>query len=309
MANNNERMIFGIGFDLATGVDEVIKQWEGKESERLQKVLDKKPLKISLEIKKNFITELRDFVRVTREVANAQRQINKAKKDELDIAAKAATVKTREANQRAANVRAAVQEATQQDQINKKKADAAYSEERLAQAKKNGIAVTNAQNAAYKTQSTYLSRLFQRMVAYASVAQVMSFLRNIREVTAEFELQRVALGALIQDANKANVIFEQIKVQAIKSPYEIKDLVTYTKQLAAYGVEADELMGTMNRLADISAGLGTDMNRIILAYGQIQAAGVLKGTELRQLTELGLPMVDLLAEYYSVLRDEVKCST
>ena len=305
MANNNERMIFGIGFDLATGVDEVIKQWEGKESKRLQKVLDKKPLKISLEIKKNFITELRDFVKVTREVANAQRQINKAKKDELDIAAKAATVKTREANQRAANVRAAVQEATQQDQINKKKADAAYSEERLAQAKKNGIAVTNAQNTAYKTQSNYLSRLVTRMVAYFSIHQVFNFLRQIREVTAEFELQRVALGALIQDTNKANVIFEQIKVQAIKSPYEIKDLVTYTKQLAAYGVEADELMGTMNRLADISAGLGTDMNRIILAYGQIQAAGVLKGTELRQLTELGLPMVDLLAEYYSVLRDEV----
>jgi tape measure domain-containing protein len=61
----------------------------------------------------------------------------------------------------------------------------------------------------------------------------------------------------------------------------------------------------MNSLADISAGLGTDMNRIILAYGQIQAAGVLKGTELRQLTELGLPMVDLLAQYYSTLRNEV----
>lgn len=305
MGKNDKRMIFGIGFDLATGVDEVIKQWEDKESKRLQKVLDKKPLKISLEIKKNFITELRDFVRVTREVANAQRQINKAKKEELDIAAKAATVKTREANQRAANVRAAVQEATQQDQINKKKADAAYSEERLAQAKKNGIAATNAQNTAYKTQSTYLSRLLTRMAAYFSIHQAFSFLRQIREVTAEFELQRISLASLIQDAYKANVIFEQIKVQAVKSPYEIKDLVTYTKRLAAYGVEADDLMGTMNRLADISAGLGADMNRIILAYGQIQAAGVLKGTELRQLTELGIPMVDLLAQYYSTLRNEV----
>lgn len=305
MAKNDERMIFGIGFDLATGVNEVIKQWEGKESKRLQKALDKKPLKISLEIKKNFITELRDFVRVTREVANAQRQINKAKKEELDIAAKAASVKAREANARAANVRATVQEATQQDQINKKKADAAYAEQRLANAKKNGIAATNAQNTAYKTQSNYLSRLLTRMAAYFSIHQAFNFLRNIREVTAEFELQRVALGALIQDAHEANIIFEQIKVQAVKSPYEVKDLVNYTKQLAAYGVEADELMGTMNRLADISAGLGADMNRIILAYGQIQAAGVLKGTELRQLTELGIPMVDLLAEYYSTLRNEV----
>lgn len=143
------------------------------------------------------------------------------------------------------------------------------------------------------------------MIAYASVAQAMSFLHNIRAVTAEFELQRVSLGALIQDGYKANAIFEQIKIKAVESPYEIKDLVAYTKQLAAYGVKADDLIGTMNKLADLSAGLGTDMNRIILAYGQIQAAGVLKGTELRQLTELGLPMVDLLAEYYSTLRNEV----
>ena len=302
---NNERMIFGIGFDLATGVDAVIKEWEGKESKRLQKALDKKPLKISLEIKKNFITELRDFVRVTREVANAQRAINKAKKEELDIAAKAATVKTREANQRAANVRAAVQEATRQDQINKKKADAAYAEERLSHAKKNGFAATQAQNEAYKTQGGYLQRLIQRMAVYFSIHQAFTFLTKIRETTAEFEKQRIALGALIQDTYKANTIFEQIKVQAVKSPYEVKDLVDFTKKLAAYGVKADSLLGEMNKLADISAGLGTEMSRIILAYGQIQAAGVLKGTELRQLTELGLPMVDLLAQYYSELRNEV----
>ena len=305
MAKNDEKLIFGVGFDIATGVDEVIKQWESKESKRLQKVLDKKPLKISLEIKKNFITELRDFVRATKEVASAQKAINNAKKQEIEIASKAAALKTKEANARNANVRAAVQEATQQDQINKKKADAAYSEERLTQAKKNGIGATNMQNAAYKTQGGYLQRLITRMAAYFSIHQAFGFLRQIREVTAEFELQRVALGALIQDANKANVIFEQIKVQAIKSPYEVRELVDYTKRLAAYGVEADDLMGTMNRLADISAGLGADMNRIILAYGQIQAAGVLKGTELRQLTELGLPMVELLAQYYSTLRNEV----
>ena len=46
----------------------------------------------------------------------------------------------------------------------------------------------------------------------------------------------------------------------------------------------------MKRLADISAGVGVDMGRIILAYGQIKAAKFLKGTELRQLTEANIPM-------------------
>lgn len=305
MAKNDERLIFGVGFDIATGIDEIIKQWEGKESKRLQKALDKRPLKVSLEIKAGVLTKLKDFISTTKELASAQKELNNVKKQELDIESKQVLLKQRRAATRTAESKAAVQEATQQDQINKKKADAAYSEERLTQAKKNGIGATNMQNTAYKTQSGYLQRLVTRMAAYFSIHQAFNFLRQIREVTAEFELQRISLGALIQDAYKANTIFEQIKVQAVKSPYEVKDLVTYTKRLAAYGVEADDLMDTMNRLADISAGLGADMNRIILAYGQIQAAGVLKGTELRQLTELGIPMVDLLAQYYSTLRNEV----
>ena len=305
MAKNDERLIFGVGFDIATGIDEVIKQWEGKESKRLQKALDKKPLKVSLEIKKGVLTELKDFISMTKQLSSAQKALNNVKKQELDIESKQALVKQRRANARAAESRAAVQEATQQDQINKKKSDAAYAEERLANAKKNGTTATNAQNAAYKTQGGYLQRLITRMAAYFSIHQALSFLTQVRAVTAEFELQRISLGALIQDAYKANTIFEQIKVQAVKSPYEVKDLVNYTKRLAAYGVQADDLMDTMNRLADISAGLGADMDRIILAYGQIQAAGVLKGTELRQLTELGIPMVELLASYYSTLRNEV----
>ena len=288
----SEKLIFPIGFDLEEGVRQVQKDWK-KHQPEIQKTIDRNPLKLKLELSaKGFNnSELKKIIGLSKEIAKANREI----------------AKTRSANALAAQreSRQRVQEATELDQIRQKKAQAITAEERATQAKQRSTDATERQNAAYQTQSGYLNRLFQRMIAYASVAQAMSFLRNIKDVTAEFELQRVALGALIQDAYKANAIFEQIKVQAVKSPYEVKDLVSYTKSLAAYGVEADDLMDTMNRLADISAGLGADMNRIILAYGQIQAAGVLKGTELRQLTELGIPMVDLLAQYYSTLRNEV----
>lgn len=237
--------------------------------------------------------------------ARAQEKLTRAKANDALAEQRRAKIATETARQNEINNRSAQRGAVIAEQKRAATARAEQAELRLTQAKQRSTDATERQNAAYRTQSGYLQRLFQRMIAYASVAQAMSFLRNIKDVTAEFELQRVALGALIQDAYKANAIFEQIKVQAVKSPYEVKDLISYTKGLAAYGVEADELMDTMNRLADISAGLGADMNRIILAYGQIQAAGVLKGTELRQLAELGIPMVDLLAQYYSTLRNEV----
>lgn len=172
-------------------------------------------------------------------------------------------------------------------------------------------AVRNKIKSATKEQKTYntalseshsrLGTLIKSTVAYFSLHQVTNFLRNIRAVTAEFEMQRVALGGIIQDSDKASELFKQIKAAAIKSPFEIKDLVSYTKQLSAYRIETDQLFETTQRLADVSSGLGVDMGRIILAYGQVRAASVLRGQELRQFTEAGIPLVELLAEKFSQL--------
>lgn len=51
-------------------------------------------------------------------------------------------------------------------------------------------------------------------------------------------------------------------------------------------------------LADVSAGLGVGMDRIILAYGQIRSAAFLRGQEVRQLTEAGIPILQELAKQF-----------
>lgn len=78
-------------------------------------------------------------------------------------------------------------------------------------------------------------------------------------------------------------------------------IITYTKQLAAYGIEADKLYETYKMLADISAGLGVDMQRLILAYGQVRSVNILCGTELRQFVEAGIPIIDELSNRFSLL--------
>lgn len=287
----SEKLIFPIGFNLEEGVRQVQKDWK-KHQPEIQKTIDRNPLKLKLELSaKGFnISELKKYIGLSKEIAKANREI----------------AKTRSANALAAQreSRQRVQETTELDQIKQKKAQAALTEERLTQAKQRSANATERQNTAYKTQGGYLSRLFQRMVVYASVAQAFSFVRNIRDVTAEFELQRVALGSIIGDLNEANAMFEQIKAAAVKSPFQIKELVTYTKQLAAYKIESDELFETTQRLADVSAGLGVGMERLVLAYGQIRATGYLRASEVRQLTEAGIPIVEELAKKMSQLRGE-----
>lgn len=147
----------------------------------------------------------------------------------------------------------------------------------------------------FKHQDGYVSRLIKSLAVYASFSYVGNFLTSVREVTAQFELQRVSLGAILQDANKGEQIFSQIKQFALKSPISILDLTKYTKQLAAYKIGYDELFDTTKRLADVSVGLGVDFQRIVLLYGQVRATGHLRASEVRQATEAGIPLVEELA--------------
>ena len=155
--------------------------------------------------------------------------------------------------------------------------------------------------AAMGRQSIVLQNLTSMASMYVSVFGALRFVKQIRDVTAELEFQKVALGRLIQDEEYGAVLFERIKAAAVQSPFRIKDLVTYTKQLAAYRIEEENLFGVTQRLADISAGLGVDMNRLILAYGQVRSASVLRGQELRQFTEAGIPLVELLRDKFNEL--------
>ena len=149
--------------------------------------------------------------------------------------------------------------------------------------------------------SSKLAVLGQKLGAYFSVYSIINFTKQLINVRKEFELQQISLEVLLQNKEKADLLWDKTIALAIKSPFRVKELVTYTKQLAAYRVESDKLYDTTRMLADISSGLGVDMNRLILAYGQVKAASFLRGTELRQFTEAGIPMLDELAKRFENL--------
>lgn len=160
-------------------------------------------------------------------------------------------------------------------------------------------------NNALKEQKGLLNGLPQFLNAYVSILGGIRFAQNIKNITAEFDMQKRALGAIIQDAEMANRLFRQTLNLAVSSPFTAKQLIGYVKQLSAYRIESSKLFDTTKMLADVSAGLGVSLDRIILAYGQIRAKGRLAGSELRQLTEAGIPAVEMLAEKFSQLRGRV----
>ena len=147
------------------------------------------------------------------------------------------------------------------------------------------------------TNTAGILRTISRLTGVAfGAAGIRRFLSTLVDVTGQFEVQKMALGSMLQDADKADKIFGQFRQLALESPYTFQEFTKFGKQLTAFNIPAEQLVGTTKMLADVAAGLGVDMQRIILAYGQIKSAGVLKGTELRQLTEAGVPILDELAK-------------
>ena len=148
-------------------------------------------------------------------------------------------------------------------------------------------------------------QLMRKLALIFSVSQIQGYLMNLVKVRGEFELQNTALASILQNKDQADKLFAQITELAVKSPFTLKELTTYTKSLSAYQVEYEKLYDTTKMLADVSAGLGVDMQRLILAFGQVKAANVLRGTEVRQFTEAGLNILGELAKYYSELEGKM----
>ena len=149
------------------------------------------------------------------------------------------------------------------------------------------------------------SRYASGIAAIFNVYAAKQFLGNIIEIGGQLEKQRVSMGAILGDVTKANVLFDQIKSLAIKSPFGVVELDQYTKQLAAYGFEYNELYDMVKRLADISAGAGQDIGRLTLALGHVKSQTYLTGITMRQFSMNNIPMLKMLAEYYSELEGRV----
>lgn len=125
------------------------------------------------------------------------------------------------------------------------------------------------------------------------------FFNSIVQTGGEIVQQHVALRSILGDVQKADELFAQTQQLALQSPFKFGELNRDIKQLAAFGVEANDLYDTTKRLADIASGLGVDFGRLGLAFGQVKARSWLDGKELRQFAYAGLPLLQRITELYN----------
>lgn len=98
---------------------------------------------------------------------------------------------------------------------------------------------------------------------------------------------------------KAKQMLSDLADFAAKTPFEMEGLTSATQKLLAYGFAAENVIPLLTSVGDATAGLGAGqegIDAVTRALGQMQAKGKVYAEEMMQLTEVGIPAWEYLAD-------------
>ena len=153
--------------------------------------------------------------------------------------------------------------------------------------------------------SNAASNLSTAIASVFGLNQIRRFASEVVKVRGEFEMTEVALKNIIGSEVKSQQIWKKTLALAVNSPFTAQQLLQSTKQLAAFRIETSKLYDTTKMLADVSIGLGVDVQRLNLAYGHTKASGFLRGMYARQFATAGVNIYGELAEYYTKIEGKL----
>lgn len=124
---------------------------------------------------------------------------------------------------------------------------------------------------------------------------------------SELQQARIAFETMLGSADEARKMMKRLSDFAVKTPFALPEVVDGAKSLLAYGIAADKILPTFKALGNIAAGVGKDkLPQLTLAFGQVRAAGKLTGMELRQFTEAGVPLLEILGKQAGKTAGQIK---
>lgn len=116
---------------------------------------------------------------------------------------------------------------------------------------------------------------------------------------AEFEKAEIGLATLLGSAEKASQVFERIKQDAARTPFETQDLLLANQAIISQGIEADRSMNLVNNLGEALSAMGrgsADLSAMAINLQQIAANGRASSIDMKQFAMRGINMFQLVSE-------------
>lgn len=122
----------------------------------------------------------------------------------------------------------------------------------------------------------------------------------------DMEQTEVAFKTLLGSGEAAEKMMKDLNAFAATTPFQFPELAKGAKLLAAFGVETDQIIPSMQRLGDVSAGIGAPIAEIAEIYGKAKVQGRLFMEDINQLTGRGIPIIGELAKQFGVTESEIR---
>ncbi len=142
--------------------------------------------------------------------------------------------------------------------------------------------------------------------AYFTMRGAEQFVSQIVSIRGQFQQLEVAFETMLQSKVKANAMMSEVVDFAAKTPFQLTEVASGTKQLLAYRIEQEKIIPTLKALGDVSAGLSVPIGRLILNYGQVKTAAKLTGRELRDFNMAGVPLIAELSKNLGKTETEIQ---
>lgn len=140
------------------------------------------------------------------------------------------------------------------------------------------------------------------VTAIGGVIATGGFDRAMNVEQAQFKLK--GLG---HDAESVDAIMKNALASVKGTAYGLGDAATVAASVVAAGVKpGQELERTLKLIGDAAAISGRDMTEMGAIFNKVAAAGKLTGQELNQLTDSGIPVLQLLGDSLGKTTDEVR---
>jgi tape measure domain-containing protein len=139
-------------------------------------------------------------------------------------------------------------------------------------------------------------------IAGASV----DFAKGAIKAVADYEAVNISLETFLGSATAAKDLFSELEQFSIKTPFTPEQVNNAAKSLLAFGEPVEGLQTTLSRIGDVASATGKDFNELSVIYGKARVQGTLFAEDINQLTEAGVPVIQLFADQLGVSAGEVK---
>lgn len=163
---------------------------------------------------------------------------------------------------------------------------------------------TQSSNSLFQSLNS-LTKIRSELITLFGAYSIGSFAQQMVEAQSKVESFQLGMKNLLGEKFGARLT-EDLKKFTVETPLNFENVIDYTNKLVgafkATGASSREISEQvtpiLESLGNTAAALGGGdrLGRLIYAFTQVQATGRLMGTEVRQITETGFPLLAVMAQ-------------